>query len=159
MGPNKGRLHLPFHEPLCRFAQIDGSRLGQGLQTRSEVHGVAQCGYLAAFVVNLGDHRQARIDANAHLGPDAMLVLDRGGGCRETLVNRQSGAACPQWSVLQRIGHAEQRHYPVAREVLDRPALLPDGTGHQFVNRLDQGKRAFLAEPLGGGCKPDHVGK
>ena len=42
MGAGERRLDQPVNEALSRFAQIDGSWPGQGLQTRGEVHRVAE---------------------------------------------------------------------------------------------------------------------
>ena len=56
----EGRLDQPLHEALRRFAQIDGSRLGQRLQSRGEIHRVAERRQRAAFAANLRDHREAR---------------------------------------------------------------------------------------------------
>jgi hypothetical protein len=86
-----------------------------------------------------------------------MPGLDCGGGGGEPLVDRQARAARPQRPILQRIGRAEQRHYSVAGEILDRAALLPHRAGHQFIDRLDQSKRALLAEPFGDRGEADHV--
>ena len=72
-------------------------------------------------------------------------------------MDQQSRAAGPQRRVLQRIRHAEQRHDAVAGEILDRAALFPHRAGHQFIDRLDQRERAFLAEPLGDRGEADHV--
>ena len=86
-----------------------------------------------------------------------MFGFDCGGGGCEAFVDRQSGAAGPQRRILQRVGHAEQRHDAVAGEVLDRAALFPHRARHQFIDRLDQRERTFLAEPLGDRGEADHV--
>ena len=92
MGAGEGRLDQPLHEALRRFAQIDGSRLGQGLQSRGEVHRVAERRHGGAFAANLRDDRESGIDADAHLRPHAMLGFDRGGGGGEPFVDQQ----CPR---------------------------------------------------------------
>ena len=121
VGAGERRLDQPLNEALRRFAQIDGSGLGQGLQARGQVHRVAERRHGGAFAANLRDDRQARIDADPHLRPHAMFGFDRGGGGGEPFVNPQPSAAGPQRRILQRFGHAEQRHDAVAGEVLDRP--------------------------------------
>ena len=91
----EGRLDQPLHEALRRFAQVYGSGFGQRLQSRGEVHRVAQRRHRAAFAANLRDHRKPGIDADAHLGPHAMFGFDRRGGGGEAFVDRQSRAARP----------------------------------------------------------------
>jgi hypothetical protein len=150
-------LDQPLHEALRRLAEIDGSGLGQGLQARGEVHRVAERGHRCAFAANLGADCETRIDADPHLGTNPMFGFDRRGGGGEPFVNPQARAAGSQRRVLQRLRHAEQRHDAVAGEILDRAALLLHRTGHQFVDRLDQRERAFLAQPLGNRGEADHV--
>ena len=56
----EGRLDQPLHEALRRFAQIYGSRLGQRLQSRGEVHRVAQRRHRAAFAAEFASPPRAR---------------------------------------------------------------------------------------------------
>ena len=51
------RLDQPLHEAMCCLAQIDRSRLGQGLQPCSEIDRVAQRRRRAAFAADLRYHR------------------------------------------------------------------------------------------------------
>jgi hypothetical protein len=105
----------------------------------------------------LRDHCQAGINADAHLRPHAEFSLNGWGGSRETLVNKQRGAAGAQRCIFQRFRSTEQRHYAIAGEVLDRAALLLNRACHKFVDRLNQGVGAFFAEAFGNRCKADHV--
>ena len=89
----ESRLDQSLHEALRGLAQVHGSRLGEGLQARGEVHRVAERRHRGAFAANLRDHREPRINADAHLGQHAVLGRNRGRGGSEAFVNEQPGAA------------------------------------------------------------------
>jgi hypothetical protein len=121
-------LNSALRELSRRFAQINGSRLGDGLESRSNIDDVAHDG--GSAVVHFTNHRQAAVEADAELRTSAKLAFKIVRRPPDAINNAQGGPASPDRRVLVGNWRTENRHDAVAREVLDRAAMLAhDVTG------------------------------
>jgi hypothetical protein len=125
---------------MCRGADDDGTGLGDGLQARRDVRGLAERQRLApARSADLANHDQTRVDADPDRERDPLLALE----------------SCVQWS--ERFDDPDGGANGAARIILpgDRIAEVHEQTiaevlGDVAVELADHG----VTDPLIG---PDHV--
>ena len=84
--PAKRRLDHSLHQSVRRLAHKHRVRLGQGLQTRREVHGVAENRDSGVgTVLDLSDHRRSGVEADAQLRSHAVFGFEVRSGVFEPL--------------------------------------------------------------------------
>ena len=110
-----------------------------------------------AAVLHLADHRQSGAKADAQLRVSAELLLKMVRRPPEAIHNAERGPASLQRRVFVGDRGAENRHQSVAREALERAALLAYHLAGQLRHVLHQPKGGFLAGSLGKGGETHHV--
>ena len=140
--------------PPGRSGHEDLARLGDLLQARGDVDGVAHDAGLRAVSDRTGDD-QAAVDADAQLERRG----DALGAAVDDREHRGSGIDCAHGVVLVRDGRTEDRDNGIADELLDEsPAPLDllrqlrEGAGHQRA-------QLFGVEVLGERREPDEIGE
>ena len=147
--PAKLASTIPCTESVRRLAHEHRVRLGEGLQTRREIHGVAEnrdC--RISTVLDLSNHRWPGVEADPHLRSHAVFGFEVGVRCLEPLQDRQAPPTRPQRRVLERNWRAENRHDAVAGKALNDAALLTHGFVHQLRQAAHKREGGFLSRPL-----------
>ena len=156
--PRRHRLALPLERErpqgpglevaadgaLDRFGDDDLARGRRLQEPGGHVGGVPDRGVVHAEVAaDAADHHQARVEALAHLELDAALLLELGAIAGHGRADTEGRVHRSLRVILVGDGRAEQRHDPVAEELV-HGALVPvhlgqhqlEGAGHEGVDLL-----------------------
>jgi hypothetical protein len=143
------RLALPLHlkaakileaeraiaQALRALAHHDLPGLGDGKEPRRDVRGVAHRGVVHAEIApDRANDDRARVDPHPHAEVDPVEALDVGGERPQALLDRQGGPQRTGRVILMGDRGAEERHHPVAEELVDG-ALVPMDGGEDDLER------------------------
>ena len=133
-------------------------RLGQRLQTRREIHGVAKDRDAGVNVLfHPAHHRRPGIKADPQLRAHPMFAFKFAARVSQPFQHRKRRAARPQRRVLERDRRTEHGHDAIAGKTLDDAAVLVHGIFHQLGEAAHQRKGPFLSRLLGKSREAHHV--
>jgi hypothetical protein len=166
------RLRLAFDAVFAGKADLDHSlgqamgglahdgrvRLGQCLQTRCEIDGVAKNGDAGVDVLlHPAYYRRPGVEADPQLRSQPMFAFKFAARASQPFQDRERRATRPQRRILERDRRAKHRHDAVAGKTLDHAAVLVHGIFHQLGEASHQRKGPFLSRLLGKSREAHHV--
>ena len=147
--PQRADLHVALREMPHVGGDEDGARGRELLHPRRQVNGLADGGVVHVEVVRDGAHDHlARVEADADVQRDAVSGPDLLGVAADRVLHPERGIARAHRVVLVGEGRAEQRHDPVAHDLVHRALVVVDGVHHPLEDRVQQRPR-LLGIPVG----------
>ena len=131
-GPQRLGADVALHGPVRGLGHEHVAGLGERLQARRQVRRVADGGVVHAQVVADAPHdHRSGIDAEPQPEIDTQLPPDLPAIAADGLVDGEGGVDGAERVVLQRDGGAEERHQPIAEELVHRALVAMDRLGHE----------------------------
>jgi hypothetical protein len=156
----KACLDQPLHQSVRTPAHEHGIRFGQGLQTRGEIHCIAENGdRRVATPLDPPNHSESGVEAYAQLRPHTVLCLETGPSHAQSLADSESCSTRAQGRIFESGWRTENRHYAIARKALNDATLLAHGFFHELRETSHQRKGRLLPRPFREGCEANHVGE
>jgi hypothetical protein len=137
--PPRLDLDIALHEIERGRRQQDGAGVGDLLHPRGQVRGLADGRVVHVEVIPDGaDHHLASIDADANLQGNTVRAERFLGVPLDRLLHPQGGVAGAHRVVFVGERHAEERHDPVAHDLVHRPLVAVDGLHHPLEHGIEE---------------------
>jgi hypothetical protein len=144
-GPSRRDLDVPLGELQSHRRQQDRARRGELLHAGREVRGLTHRGVVHVQIGADGpnDH-PARVETDTDLDEDAVRTEHVLGVPLDRLLHPERRIAGADGMILVRHRCAEQRHDPIAHDLIHRALVAVDGFHHELEHRIEE-----LARVLG----------
>ena len=141
-----------------RLADENDARLGQLLEARGDVRGVANRGVVHRQVrADVADDDRAGVDPHADGQVDAVLLAESGALLVEAAADAQGRQDGATGVILVRDRRPEEGEEAVATEVVEGAAVPLNFAEGQLQELVKEGHEPLVAEPLGDADRVDDV--
>ena len=142
--------HVSFDEPVGGSGEDDRARFGLRLHARRQIGGVSDGRVVHAQVVaDPADHHRPRVEAHSQAELQSLLAPQLFAESTDGLPDGQSGLHGPQRVFLDGYRRPEERHQPIAQELVDRSLVTMDGLGHERQRLIHELVHRLRTQALG----------
>ncbi len=154
------KLEKGLNQMVAVLGEEDGAGLGQALHPGSEVGGVSDGGVVhTEIIADFAHHHGARVEADAELEVDAILLLQLLPVVRQGFLDGKGGMAGSLGMVLVGQRGAEEGHHPIAGELVDGALVAMDLIHEDLKAPVQDLMDLFRVQLLREGGVGGHVGE
>jgi hypothetical protein len=152
--------HASLDVAVRGLGRLDRGGLGGLLHPRGKVRCVADSGVIHAQVVaDLAHDDGPAVEPDPYTQLDTVLARELSGKAVERRLDRERGLGGAQRVIFECERCAEERHQPIAEELVHRALVAMDRVRHEAQNAVHQLVHYLGIEPLGHTRRLDDVGE